>query len=471
MKNKYIYSFMFLLGISLILIGVFTNNEENETQTEKEADSYESFNDKYFFDDRSENCDDALEEILTNKDYKYSLPCIKSESIYIIDKTTNKEYTLKYSINNKLISIEELTASSIEIITTPLFKTMIEVQGTNIKLRKNHGTNYDQIESHKVTKGETYEMLDIYKGDNYIWYNIKYKEENGWFADNGQWARVYKEYTDKKSNRVPGTIKIVIKETKKAELLNELLNSYDLSLELSLNNTEESLYKNMESYFYKDSLLIDKYVEELLKKDKIEYEEYNDFIEPLSQKIGYDFEANEYGEYLEELSKLTLLGYEKEIQFAYYLPVSKYYNWNYPEGCLDIEMDYETIKNAFGNLLSDEIKSHLNIILKITEYSGFSNTIFSDASLMLSFEEFEEIILMYDDYMKKYSSNKEVKEEYNYYFGFYTGEYSVDNTSLFDENSYPKTNQDALESYKDILDNHKDFSRYDEIEEVYNKNK
>ena len=69
---------------------------------------------KYLIYDRTEVCAEALEELLITDNTIYYLPCIKSETIFLINNI-GEEITLRYAIDNKLVTIQELLNTNIQI--------------------------------------------------------------------------------------------------------------------------------------------------------------------------------------------------------------------------------------------------------------------------------------------------------------------------------------------------------------------
>lgn len=63
--------------------------------------------DKTKIEDRSNGaCAQAIEYYYEDNAYKYYFTCIKSNNIYVIKN--NKEYTIKYALNNKIVTMQEL---------------------------------------------------------------------------------------------------------------------------------------------------------------------------------------------------------------------------------------------------------------------------------------------------------------------------------------------------------------------------
>jgi hypothetical protein len=47
----------------------------------------------------------------------------------------------------------------------------------------------------------------------------------------------------------------------------------------------------------------------------------------------------------------------------------------------------------------------------------------------------------------------------------------LDNTPIYEDKAKTKIKSEVLDTYKDIVDNHLDFTRYDEIKTIYDENK
>lgn len=59
--------------------------------------------------DPDASCASAIEYYYEDKEYKYYFTCIKSPSIYV--KINDKEYNIKYALNNHIVTIKELESS------------------------------------------------------------------------------------------------------------------------------------------------------------------------------------------------------------------------------------------------------------------------------------------------------------------------------------------------------------------------
>jgi len=179
--KKIIAIIIILIILFVIIYFVATNNKIDYT-------SYESINKDYYIIDRTEECAEMLEIIYADNKNKYYLTCLKSATIYIINKETLKEVTLKEAIVNKLITIEELDKSSINLFIESIFQ--IRILGEKINLRVDHNVDSEKINDYQLNKGEIYSLLDTFVGENYTWYKIEYENVTGWFANNGSWAEL-----------------------------------------------------------------------------------------------------------------------------------------------------------------------------------------------------------------------------------------------------------------------------------------
>lgn len=59
--------------------------------------------------DPNASCASAIEYYYEDNEYKYYFTCIKSPSIYV--KINDKEYNIKYALNNHIVTIKELESS------------------------------------------------------------------------------------------------------------------------------------------------------------------------------------------------------------------------------------------------------------------------------------------------------------------------------------------------------------------------
>ena len=62
----------------------------------------------YGYSDYQDECDEALELIYEDKDYKYYLRCIKSDKVLIHFDISNLTMNVKYALNNNYINIDQL---------------------------------------------------------------------------------------------------------------------------------------------------------------------------------------------------------------------------------------------------------------------------------------------------------------------------------------------------------------------------
>jgi hypothetical protein len=187
MMKKYVMPI--LIGIVVILIGLILYFLLSD---KKDYESLESVNENYYIEDRTETCAQALEELYRDDVNIYYLSCIKSETIFIINKQTKKEYTLKEAINSGLVTIDELKKTTVAVLEESIIKTkeVVTILGNNINFRTGHSVDSSKIKDYKLMNGEQYDVLDTYVGDEYTWYQIEYEDEIGWFANNGEWAEV-----------------------------------------------------------------------------------------------------------------------------------------------------------------------------------------------------------------------------------------------------------------------------------------
>lgn len=64
--------------------------------------------------DPDASCASAIEYYYEDNEYKYYFTCIKSPSIYV--KINDKEYNIKYALNNHIVTIKELESSGFKLL-------------------------------------------------------------------------------------------------------------------------------------------------------------------------------------------------------------------------------------------------------------------------------------------------------------------------------------------------------------------
>lgn len=136
------------------------------------------------------------------------------------------------------------------------------------------------------------------------------------------------------------------------------------------------------------------------------------------------------------------------------------------EGLYYIDINYQYLYETFNDKATKVKTDYYDLKSKIYDYAD-SNNIFEDAALKISWNEYREILILFDNYLKKHSETIEPQEEFNNLFEFYIGNEIIDNTPIYDGNG--KLKEEVKESYKFLLENNKDFTRYEEVKAHYEK--
>lgn len=249
-------------------------------------------------------------------------------------------------------------------------------------------------------------------------------------------------------------------------LLSEMIKSNKTDINKELTTSEnELLDKYMDKFdtIYDDlEIEINEKITTLNKKDKITSSDASDFESFLIEKeetynsvINELFGESDYDLSLIILSKVKLLDY-------YYIDTI--------EGSYFVDVNYAAIFNALKDKLEASKKDYYILKNNIYEYNG-TNSLYKDAGLIVTWEEYKDVILAYDDYTQRYPSETKALDTYDTLFDIYTGEFTLDNTPIYEDKAKTTIKSEVLDTYKDIVDNHLDFSRYDEIKTIYEENK
>ena len=84
-----------------------SNKEENNNKLIIEDNQNTNSNSNIKIEDRQKgNCAQAIEYYYQDNVYKYYFTCIKSNSVFVIKD--GKEYTIKYALNNNIVTMQEL---------------------------------------------------------------------------------------------------------------------------------------------------------------------------------------------------------------------------------------------------------------------------------------------------------------------------------------------------------------------------
>ena len=106
MKQRIIIIIIILILLGGLILAKLNINKKALTDESKTT---------YKIIDETEVCADALDIICEDNNYTYYLPCIKSNNIFI-EFSNNTKYSLKYVLDNNLISINELIDKGLEVI-------------------------------------------------------------------------------------------------------------------------------------------------------------------------------------------------------------------------------------------------------------------------------------------------------------------------------------------------------------------
>ncbi|MFA5602773.1 MAG: hypothetical protein WDA21_03460 [Bacilli bacterium] len=247
--------------------------------------------------------------------------------------------------------------------------------------------------------------------------------------------------------------------------LNEMINENEINVDDDLNSAEstkkEAYLNDFDELSTKLNQDITTKVDELKDKDTlttIDMESFEDFL------------LTEIEDYNDKLANLSSdADFELSTIIVYNMPLSDYYYIDNTEGTYFLGINYAKIHNTFKNQLTEARRDYY--VLKNEIYkNNNTNDLYKDAALLGSWNEFKDIILDYDTYVEKYSSETKVKTEYDKLFDIYIGEFTLDNTPIYEDDE-ETIKDEVLSTYKDIVDNHTDFSRYEEVKEKYDENK
>jgi len=249
------------------------------------------------------------------------------------------------------------------------------------------------------------------------------------------------------------------------DYLNKLIESVDIDVNKELSSSNEAIKDEYLDHFTNanDELktAIDEKVNELKEKTSITTADMEGFEEFLSSKTEtYD-------------AILTDLSEEADFELATII-LSKadlldYYYIDNTEGMYFVSINYGYLYNIFKDKLTAERKSYYILKNDVYNLEG-TNSLFKDAGLIVTWDKLKNVIIDYDKYLKLYSNETAAKEEFTKLYDVYTGEFKLDNTPIYEDDN--KTiKEEVLISYKDIIDNHTNFSKYDEIKAKYDANK
>lgn len=117
---------LILIIIGLIFIGLGAPKKENDTSYSDDELMTKPLPTKnsnlnFTVDDRTEICAEALEEIYRDDIFIYYLPCIQSNTIYLV-YDDGIEITLRDALDEKVVTIEELEQANLKISKEPLYE-------------------------------------------------------------------------------------------------------------------------------------------------------------------------------------------------------------------------------------------------------------------------------------------------------------------------------------------------------------
>ena len=161
-------------------------------------------------------------------------------------------------------------------------------------------------------------------------------------------------------------------------------------------------------------------------------------------------------------------GFELYTTITYKAPLNNYYYFDGVEGVYLIEVNYAYLFNILKDKLTIEAKDYLILKSEVFKYNN-GNYLYKDGGLGIEWNEFEKVILLYDDYVRVHPNETIVNNEYKTLFNIYIGIMELPNTPIYKEDGVTITTE-VLNTYKDIIDNHKDFTKYNELKTKYESN-
>jgi hypothetical protein len=153
---------------------------------------------------------------------------------------------------------------------------------------------------------------------------------------------------------------------------------------------------------------------------------------------------------------------------TYYSPLNNYYYFDGIEGTYMIEVNYSYLYNVLKEKLTPATRAYCILKSEVFKYNN-GNYLYKDGALSVTWDKFEEVLLLYDNYVKTYPDETIVNNEYNILFDIYIGITVLPNTPIYGYDGETVTTE-VLNTYKDIIDNYKDFTKYDEVKIKYDAN-
>lgn len=151
---------------------------------------------------------------------------------------------------------------------------------------------------------------------------------------------------------------------------------------------------------------------------------------------------------------------------VYQSPLNSYYYFDGIEGSFLIEVNYAYLYNIMKDKMTPAARAYSIIKNEIFKYNN-SNYLYKDGGLGVTWDVFKEVILLYDEYVLEYPNETKVIDEYNTLFDIFIGTTELPNTPIVENKSIKS---EVIKAYKDIVDNHKAFSKYNEVKKKYDSN-
>ncbi len=242
----------------------------------------------------------------------------------------------------------------------------------------------------------------------------------------------------------------------------DLIDTNHIDINANLTNeqivTKENVLKSLTTLGKAMKNKVDSAKKEMLNKDIMTTSDIDGFKKILLNQ------AYDYNNTLSDLSEKV--DYNLYTIIVYNMPLLDYYYIDNSENVYSIDVNYAYLYNIYKYMLDNSSKDYCILKNNIYKYTN-SNYLYKDGSLVISWMDFEKIILLYDGYMTKYSTDSIVKKEYDNLFNIYTGDDILPNSSIYNQDGVT-LKEEVLQAYKDMVNNHSSFSRIDEIKNKYN---
>ncbi|NLV90242.1 MAG: hypothetical protein GX032_02095 [Tenericutes bacterium] len=274
------------------------------------------------------------------------------------------------------------------------------------------------------------------------------------------------------NNKVENTIENVINETEEKEekindlfynqraFLDEIGESSNIDFAKTLSPSEQTIKDTFLSKINPINLSLENNIK--LKTDSLLNQSSISSDDVYKLRREMILSADSYNIALGNLANDTK-GYELFTIITYQAPLIGYYYFDGIEGTYLIEVNYAYLYNVMKEKLTPSTRAYCILKNEVFKYNN-SNYLYKDGGLGITWNEFKEVILLYDDYVKKYPNETEVNKEYKTLFDIYIGIIELPNTPIYENNIIK---EEVLITYKDIIDNHKDFTKYGELKNKY----